>query len=72
MQRSGGVKEKRCQFHQHFTCEFFVRTSFHQLFPCKCNYRKADETMFVQKICTYNVDEIDKRKGSAKRWDSVI
>ncbi len=44
-------------FHQHFTREFFARTSFRQLF---CSYiEKAAETTFVRKIHTWNVDEIE-------------
>jgi len=27
-----GTSSIRCQFHQHFTCSFFVRTSFRQIF----------------------------------------
>jgi len=34
---------------------------FWQLLLCTCNYRKAVETTFVQKIHTFNVDEIDTR-----------
>jgi len=44
----------RCQFHQHFTYKFFVRTSFWQLFlrTCNCNYRKAAETTkFLAFLC---------------------
>ncbi len=40
------------QFHQHFTCKFFVRTSFQQLFSSYMYLEKAAKTMFVQKICT--------------------
>ncbi len=49
----------RCQFHQHFTYKFFVRTSFWQLFLCTCNQRKAAEATFERKIHRQNVDEID-------------
>ncbi len=31
----------RCQFHQHFTCKFFVRTLFQQLFSSYINVEKA-------------------------------
>jgi len=48
----------RCQFHQHFTYEFFVRTSF---FYIHVSRKSCQNVMFVPKICTFNVDEIDGR-----------
>ncbi len=47
------------QFHQHFTYEKFVRALFRQLFSSYMCVEKAAKTMFVRKICTWNVDEID-------------
>ncbi len=44
----------RCQFHQHYTYEYFVRTSFFQL-------RFGFVEKFVRKTRAYNVDEIDYR-----------
>jgi hypothetical protein len=42
-----------CQFHQHFTYKFFVRTLFWQLFLHNYVTReKGAETKFVQKIPT--------------------
>jgi len=48
----------RCQFHQHFTYEFFVPTSFFYVHVTRKSCRNAT---IVRKICTYNVDEIDYR-----------
>ena len=46
-----------------FTYEFFVRTSYQQLFSSYMYVVlvKAAKTTFVQKNCTFNVDEIDGR-----------
>jgi len=52
------------QFHQHFTYEIFVQKSFWQLFSSYMCAEKAAKTMFVRKICTENVDEIDT-------WDQL-
>jgi len=38
---------------------FFVWTSYQQLFSSYMYVEKAAKTMFVQRICTFNVDEID-------------
>ncbi len=47
-----GPRHTRCQFHQHFTYKFFIRTSFLQLFLV---------TFWLwQKICTKN--------ARVKRW----
>jgi len=48
-----------CQFHQCYTRKFFIRTLFQQLFSSYVYIVKAARTTFVQKICTFNVDEID-------------
>jgi len=40
-------------------CKFFIRTSFQQLLLLTCKKKNAAEMMFVQKICMFNVDEID-------------
>jgi len=53
----------RRQFHQHYMREFFVQTLLWQLFSSYMYVVKAAKTMFVQKIRTFNVDEIDTRKG---------
>jgi len=45
---------KRCQFHQHFTRKFFVRTSFLCL-------EFGFKWTFVRKTRAFNVDEIDGR-----------
>jgi len=47
-----------CQFHQHFMYQFFVRTSF---FYVHVTRKSCQNVTFVQKICTFNVDEIDCR-----------
>jgi len=47
-----------CQFQQHFTYEFFVRTSF---FYVHVTRKSCQNVMFVRKICTFNLDEIDGR-----------
>jgi len=52
-------RDVRCQFHQHFMRKFFEQTLFWQLFSSCMYVEKAAETMFVQKICTKNVDEIE-------------
>jgi len=39
--------------------KFFVRMSFQQLFSIYVYVVKAAETTFVQKIRTFNIDEID-------------
>ncbi len=44
------------QFHQHFTYEFFERTSFWQLFS---SYIYITCLTFVRTTCAYKVDEID-------------
>ncbi len=44
------------QFHQRFTCAFFVRMSFLQLFYVHVTREKLPK---VQTICAYNVDKID-------------
>jgi hypothetical protein len=49
----------RDQFHQTFTCKFYVQKSFRQLILLTCNKRKAAEKMFVRKIRAKNVYEID-------------
>jgi len=49
----------RCQFHQHYTRTFFVRTLFWQLFSSYIYVVKAAEMMFIRKIRLFNVDEID-------------
>jgi len=36
------------QFHQHFTCELFVRTSFRQLFLRTRNYEKFVRKMLMK------------------------
>ncbi len=51
----------RGQFHKHFTHEYFVLTLCWQLFSCYMYIERAAETTFVQKICKYNIDEIDTR-----------
>jgi len=45
------------QFHQCYTSAFFV-----QIFQQSQNVTR--KTMFVRKICTYNVDEIDTWIGN--------
>jgi len=47
-------RTSRCQFHQHFMYEFFVRTSFFYVHVTR-------NVTFVRKIRTFNVDEIDYR-----------
>jgi len=37
MKQLEAIWADRCQFHQHFTCEFFLRMLFWQLFPRTCN-----------------------------------
>jgi len=44
------------RFQQHFTYEFFVRTSF---FYVHVTREMLPKQCFVRKIRTYNVDEID-------------
>jgi len=51
----------RCQFHQRLEHAYFVRTSFWQFFSSYMYVVKAAKTMFVRKICMFNVDEIDFR-----------
>jgi len=55
------IEGKVCysQFHQHFMCRFFVWTLFWQLFYSYMHVEKAAETTVAQKICMFNVDEID-------------
>ena len=48
-----------CQFHQRYSCNFFVRKSFWKLFSSYMYVEKAAEMTFVQKICVNNIDEID-------------
>jgi len=43
-------------------CEFFLSTLFWQLFSSYMYVIKAAKMTFVQKICTFNVDEIDTYK----------
>ncbi len=57
-------KISRCQFHQHYRHKFFIRTLFQQLFSSYMYVVKAAKKTFVQKICTFNVDEIDYRTCS--------
>jgi len=52
-------KEARCQFHQRFTYEFFVRTSFLAAFS---RYVSALAPKFRTKDARVNVDEIDGRE----------
>ncbi len=56
------------QFHQHFTYKFFVWTLFQQIFSSYMYIEKAAETMFVRKICTWNVDDMDKLIKSSSFW----
>jgi len=75
--RSNGVREiltgrewSGDNFHQHFTYEFFVRTSF---FYVHVTRKSCWNTTFVRKICTFNVDEIDysiRSTGSTTSWMS--
>jgi len=44
----------RCQIHQRFTYEFFVRIFWQ-------SQNVTRKTKFVRKICAFNVDEIDGR-----------
>jgi len=53
------------QFHQHFTYKFFVRMFFWQLFSSYMYVEKAAQMMFIQKICTFNVDENDGWRSKA-------
>jgi len=53
----------RGQFHQRYAREFFVQKSFQQLFSSYMYLEKAAKTMFIWKICAYNVYEIDTRRG---------
>jgi len=46
----------RCQFHQHFTSEFFIRTSFQQLFS---------SYMFVKKSCQ---NDVCTKNSQVKCW----
>jgi len=48
----------RCQFHQHFTYPFFVRTSFFYVHVTRKSFQNAT---FVRKIRRFKVDEIDHR-----------
>jgi len=48
------LQVSRCQFHQHSTYKFFIRTSFWQLFLRTYNWKEAAEMIFVRN----NVDEI--------------
>ncbi len=48
------IRVIRCQFHQRFMCTFFVRNTFLCL-------EFGFEQTFVQKMCAYDVDEIDGR-----------
>ncbi len=48
----------RCQFHQHFRYEIFVLTSFFYVHETR---KSCQNAKFVQKIHTFNVDEIDYR-----------
>jgi len=50
----------RCQFHQRFMYKFFV-----QIFWQSQNVTR--KTKFVQKICAFNVDEIDGRSHKRKK-----
>jgi len=49
---------RRRRFHQHFMYKFFLRTSF---FYVHVTRKSCQNVMFVQKICTFNIDEIDYR-----------
>jgi len=49
----------RCQFHQHFYGQIFCTNIVSAAFSSYTYVEKAAETTFVQKICTFNVDEID-------------
>jgi len=48
-----------CQFHQRYSCKFFLWTLFRQLFSSYMYIVKVAETTFEQKIRAYNVGEID-------------
>jgi hypothetical protein len=51
--------------------EFFVQTLFRQLFSSYMYVVKAAKTMFVRKMCAYNVDEIECRKHTIGSWPST-
>jgi len=61
----------RRQFHQRYMREFFIRKLFWQLFSSYVYVVKAAETTFVQKICTFNVDEIDYRFRDSTTFTSA-
>jgi len=56
MVRGPYIALSRCQFHQHFSHEFFIRTSFLCL---EFGFKRT----FVCNICTKNVGKIDSRLG---------
>jgi len=60
--------EVRCQFHQHFTCKFFVRMLFRQLFCSYMHVEKAAETMFVRKMLMKLTPVQEKISFSAKKF----
>ncbi len=49
------------QFHQRFTCAFFVWNFGSKNYKADTYLKKAAQFAFVQKRRTYNVDEIDTR-----------
>ncbi len=56
------------QFHQRFCERVFCTNVISAAFLVTCTVEKAAKMMFVRKICTFNVDEIDTWKQN-KDWE---
>ncbi len=52
------------QFHPHFKRTFFVQNFGAKNYKAKCNYKKAAQFVFVQKM--YAVDETDFCRSKPK------
>ncbi len=64
-----------CQFHQRFTCPFFVQTSFRQLFSNYMYIEKSWVKHFRTKIfritCWWNWPLVDKTRLTEAGWVSI-
>jgi hypothetical protein len=79
------VDENDCryQFHQRFTCVFFIRTSFWQLFLHTCNYKSCRSDIRMKNACKkslmklakgnnwYDASEACKQLGSGGRLPEI-
>ncbi len=76
LQFSSNVTESKThsQFHQHFTCKFFVLTLFWQLFTCYMYVEEAAKTTFVQKMLMKLTPSVDfiQAKHFASKYQSIL